>query len=457
MARPTTSVSYSRPSDDVSVLTKGTAVGNTCKRDFIRLIQHKERKILDEIQRLQAETAAVEQKKARLPSLQSKHSHLTSSILQMEGQLTDYNIANDNFSRHTLPSELEEANAVLAMNNEKLATELNSAMFDTQEQEENLQSLKAQVDARYREIEEKIIEQGGDDHLQRFQNLRTLMGNLHAEKKRREEEINDMSEKILELEGSAKGRMLREREALLMKVSQLKTEFGCLQEEESALEMPICDAREFLMMETEEKQRSIADCDQELEQLNLNVENLLALRDNLLAELTSLELKDGDVHAVHEDNVPDSDNGSIQQVHAEQTHSHVSPKNDLATLEERRMQLEEELVKYDDLVSLQARSDQARDALKKRRKELMEKIAEAKPIVTGLSAICEENKAKLESNGNWPSLKQMEETQANQKREILSLEEFVDIKGKECEYNSVKSVCLKLARSLNEDLVGALQ
>ena len=121
------------------------------------------------------------------------------------------------------------------------------------------------------------------------------------------------------------------------------------------------------------------------------------------------------------------------------------------------MQLEEELVKYDDLVSLQARSDQARDALKRRRKDLMDKIADAKPIVTGLSAICDENKAKLESNGNWPSLKQMEETQANQKREIESLEEYVDIKGKECEYNSVKGDCLKLARSLNEDLVVALQ
>ena len=351
MARPTTSVSLTRSSDDVSVLTKGTAaVAITGKRDFIRLIQRKEREIFYEIQRLQAETAAMEQTKARLPSLQSKRNHLTTSILQMEGQLTDYNLAFDHLSRHVLTSELEEANAVLAMNKKKLATELNSAMLDTQEQEENLQSLKAQVDAKYREIEAKIIEQGGEDHLQRFHNLRTLMENLQTEKKRRVEEINDMGEKILELEDSAEGRMLREREALLAKVSQLKTEFTCLQEESSALEMPIAEAREFLMMETEDKQRSIADCDQELEQLDLIMENALALRDNLLAELTSLELKGGDVGP--EDNVPDSDNGLIYEVHAEQTKSHVSPRNDFAALEERRMQLEEELVKYDDLVSL---------------------------------------------------------------------------------------------------------
>lgn len=459
MARPI-SVSLSRPSDEVSVLTKGTEVGNTVRREFIGQVRQKERKILDEIQRLQAEMSAIEQRKAKLPSLQSKHNNLTMSILQLEGQLTDYNLANDRFaSRHVLPSELEEANAVLAMNNKKLATELNAAMLDTQEQEENLQSLKEQVDARYRDIEAKIIEQGNEDQLQRFHSLRTLMENLQAEKKRREEEINDMDEKAMKLEDSAEGQRLREREALLTKASQLKTNFGCLQEEAKALEMPISEAREFLMVATEAKESSIAVCDQEIEQLDLNIENLLTLRDSLLSEIASLELekiKDSG-GLVPGDSLADSDSGSMHQVHVKQTKSHLSRKDDLAALEDRRMQLEEELVKYDDLVSLQARSDQARDALKRRRKELIEKITEAKPIIAGLSATCEENKTKLESHMHWPSLQQMEETHANQEREIASLKEFAEIKGKECDYNSVKSDCLKLAWSLNEDLVGAVQ
>ena len=456
MTRPTTSVSLARPSDDVSVLTKGTTVGNTIRRDFIRQVKQKEHQILDELQRLQDEMTAMEQTKAMLPSLQNKHSSLTASILQMEGQLTDYNLANDRFSRHVLPSELEEANAALAMNNGVLAKELNAAMLDTQEQEDNLQSIKDQVDARYHEIETKMLEQGGEDQLQRFRNLRKVMDNLQTKKKRREEEINDMGEKIEELEDSAEGQGLREREALSTKVSQLQAKLKCLQDEENALAMPISEAREFLMTATEATERSIADCDQELEQLDLNMENVLALRDNLLSELTSLELKASD-GSVLGDSVVDSDSGPMYQTDVEQTNGHVSPIDDLAALEDRRMQLEEELVKYDDLVSLQARSDQARDSLKKRKKALMEKIAEAKPIVTGLSAICEENKAKLKSNGNWPSLQQMEETQANQKHEIASLEEFVESKGNESEYNSVKSGCLTLARSLNDNLVVALQ
>ena len=256
MTRPTTSVSLARPSDDVSVLTKGTAVGNTIRRDFIRQVKQKEHQILDELQRLQDEMTAMEQTKAMLPSLQNKHSSLTASILQMEGQLTDYNLANDRFSRHVLPSELEEANAALAMNNGVLATELNDAMLDTQEQEDNLQSIKDQVDARYHEIETKMLKQGGEDQLQRCRSLRKVMDNLQTEKKRREEEINDMGEKIEELEDSAEGQGLREREALSTKVSQLQAKLKCLQDEENALAMPISEAREFLMTATEATERS---------------------------------------------------------------------------------------------------------------------------------------------------------------------------------------------------------
>ena len=51
----------------------------------------------------------------------------------------------------------------------------------------------------------------------------------------------------------------------------------------------------------------------------------------------------------------------------------------------------------------------------------------------------------------------MEEKRSKQKKETVSLEEFVEAKGRECEYKDVKSSCLKLARSLNDELVGALQ
>lgn len=461
LVRPATSVLLTRASDDVSILTKGTssasrAAGTAFRgksRGVAAHIRQKEEAILDEIQRLQTETATMERDKARNPSLQSKRDALRKSVLQLEGELTDHNIANDRaLNLRVLPSDLEDANATLQANNKKLAAEVNAAIIDTNEQEHNLKVLVEQVQSKYADIEKKVKEEGDQEQLKRVRSLRTLMGKIQGEKKRREEEISAINQNVVEIEDSAMGQRIKEYEALLAKASQLEVNLSCLQEEAEALEMPTSDAREALMTATENKERSIATCDQELEQLDLGIKNLLTLRDNLISELTSVELeKLGDEGSLPGDDLP------IYYQEIGQKKDIFVAKDDLAALEERRMQLEEELVQYDDLVGLQARSDQARDALKKKKKELTERIAETKPAVTELSLKCEANKAKLDSDSNYSSLEQMQEKQAAQEREIGSLEEFIEVKGRECEYKRTKSKCLELVRSLNEGLIRTLQ
>ena len=50
----------------------------------------------------------------------------------------------------------------------------------------------------------------------------------------------------------------------------------------------------------------------------------------------------------------------------------------------------------------------------------------------------------------------MKTKQTDQKQEKVSLEKFVEVKGRETEYESIKSGCLVLARSLNKELIGNL-
>ena len=130
--------------------------------------------------------------------------------------------------------------------------------------------------------------------------------------------------------------------------------------------------------------------------------------------------------------------------------------NELQALDDKRMQLEDELVEYDDLVGLQTKSDQAKADIKRRKDDLTQKLAQAKPEKAKLSAACKANEAKLESDENWSSLRLMKKKQTDQKQEKISLEKFVEVKGRETEYESIKSGCLVLARSLNKELIGNL-
>ena len=130
--------------------------------------------------------------------------------------------------------------------------------------------------------------------------------------------------------------------------------------------------------------------------------------------------------------------------------------NELQALENKRMQLEDELVEYDDLVGLQTKSDQAKAALKRRKDDLTQKIAQAKPEEAKLSAACKANEVLLKSEENWSSLRLMKKKQMDQKQEITSLEAYAEVKGRESEYESIKRGCLVLARSLNTELIGNL-
>ena len=467
---------------------------------------------MHETERLREESTIMERDKAKLSSLHSKRDKLTATVVDLEGQLTDYNLALDRANMQSvLPSELEDANAVLAKTNGKAEDELARALLDVKAQEHNLNDLEDQLSKSYKAIEKRTIEEGNQKQLQRFHSLQTYMENIQKEKQRRKEEIAAINCQVLDFEDSAKGQRYREHEALSAKASRLRVVDLDLSEEMKALELPISEAREVLMAATEEKERSISTCDIELDELGLNIENLLALRDNLLSELATNELQqqtfggklheadglddDGDddgcccndaddAPLVYHERIAqtmqgertalkasinrlgsqlqlgfsssDGGLGDYQVLSLGEVDNTPGSTNELHALEDKRMQLEDELVEYDDLVGLQTKSDQAKAALKRRKDDLTQKIAQAKPEEAKLSAACKANEVLLKSEENWSSLRLMKKKQMDQKQEITSLEAYAEVKGRESEYESIKRGCLVLARSLNTELIGNL-
>ena len=516
-ARPAKSIVLTRSCgspDDVSILgrdTRSVVTSHSSSRaDRIKEIRQKEEAILHETERLREESAAMERDKAKIPYLYSKRDKLTATVVDLEGQLTDYNLAMDRANMQSvLPSELEDANAVLAKTNGKAEGELTRALLDAEEQEQNLHDLEDQLSKSYEAIEKRIIEEGNQKQLRRFHSLKTYTENIQKEKQRWEEEIMTTNCQVLDFEDSAKGQRYREHAALSAKASQLKVVDLDLSEEMKALELPISEAREVLMAATEKKERSIYTCDIELDELDLNIENLLALRDNLLSELAANELQqqasggklneadgldddddggccndddDDDAPSVYHERIAQtmqgerttlkvsinrlrsqldfsSSNGGLddhQALSLGEVDNTTGSTNELQALDDKRMQIEDELVEYDDLVGLQTKSDQAKADLKRRKDDLTQKLAQAKPEKAKLSAACKANEAKLESDENWSSLRLMKTKQTDQKQEKVSLEKFVEVKGRETEYESIKSGCLVLARSLNKELIGNL-
>ena len=169
-ARPHTVVARRQQNDDVSVITNRTgwtrrttvsrgmarpltasASGSVARHrpsgsnDFASLLLRKEKELVDELERLRIECQTMTEEKSALPSLRDKRERLEQDVNELEASLMDHNITMNHLRSGADMSTMEEANAKLADENERLADEVDRIFLLTQERENDVTLLEKQM------------------------------------------------------------------------------------------------------------------------------------------------------------------------------------------------------------------------------------------------------------------------------------------------------------------------
>ena len=117
--------------------------------------------------------------------------------------------------------------------------------------------------------------------------------------------------------------------------------------------------------------------------------------------------------------------------------------------------MEQDIQKYDDLANLEERADSTREYLIEMKERLYQRGAFMETEAKQLSLRYEKNKDLLERSETWQSLKEFEDKLCRQGQVVHTLKEFVSRKGRQTNYETIKSDCVSIVEELNDLLLSS--
>ena len=111
--------------------------------------------------------------------------------------------------------------------------------------------------------------------------------------------------------------------------------------------------------------------------------------------------------------------------------------------------MEKEIERFDNLKDLQERAETTKDYLAQMSERYTQRTAAMKEKIAEVSAQYEKNRAKLETNDTWKSLDGLEQKLRHQGQNIFALQEFIEMKGRQSDFEGIKIDCLKMVEELN--------
>lgn len=112
--------------------------------------------------------------------------------------------------------------------------------------------------------------------------------------------------------------------------------------------------------------------------------------------------------------------------------------------------MQTDIEQFNDISGLQSRCYAAKDCLNQVIEEYKTKLCISQNKVQSVSSELETNKRSLERAGEtWRKLNALEEKLRNQGQNIFSLQEFIAIKGRQTNFESIKKKCLGIVENLN--------
>ena len=122
-------------------------------------------------------------------------------------------------------------------------------------------------------------------------------------------------------------------------------------------------------------------------------------------------------------------------------------------LQEEMEKMEEEIDHYECLDDLEDRSEMTKDYLVKMIERYTKRRDFMKKKVTEISFNLETNKDTMELSSTWTSLTSLEETLRRHAGNVFEIQEYLNTKGRQAEYESFRRECYTLMHNLNETLL----
>lgn len=277
-------------------LTGITASGQGPKRKiydksyFLNLLKSKNTEISNEIGKFKKEIETINKDNTSYMTLERKYDVLINDVRQLEGELADYNLAQDKFRAGTKTEDIMALYHHIKMQNDKKKNQLDELFLERKEMENEIGELERQINDINQANEEKLNELDPEQKNQydKFRNENNQLirdiNNIRNELDEVNGKLRYLDEKLREDTLRQRAQHLREERVTLLK----KKEELELQTNESNL--PFAEARERLRNRIKQDHSDILHAERKMTELKKIVDtyqkNINELESDLVEQKT---------------------------------------------------------------------------------------------------------------------------------------------------------------------------
>jgi len=230
----------------------------------------------EEVETLNSESELIRQDNLLYGSLEKRYDTLVTTVRSLEGDLADYNLATDKQRTDTRPEEVHHMYMMMKQQNDSQRAAVDQIFLEKRSHEEEIQNITNEINTLARAAEERLNELHPDQHRE-YEMLREESQHLAAELAERRDEFEQLSERLLVLEGQLRTDVFRMRSQQLQEVHRDCSErLEQLESEAQQCSLPIGEQRELLLAKVKGDNGDIVAAEKKNSEMKLEKEKLKA-------------------------------------------------------------------------------------------------------------------------------------------------------------------------------------
>lgn len=260
------------------------------KSYYLNLLKSKNTEIHSEITKFKKEIDHINKDNQTYLTMERKYDILINDVRQLEGELADYNLAQDKFRAGTKTDDIMSLYHHIRLQNEKKKNQLDELFLERKEMENEISELESQISEINQANDEKLNELEPEQRNQ-YDKLRMENNQLMRDINSIRNELDEVNSRLRMLDDKLREDTLRQRAShlrderihLLKKKEELE-----LQTNESNL--PFAEAREKLRNRIKQDHSEILHCEKKITELKKIIDtyskNINELESDLVEQKT---------------------------------------------------------------------------------------------------------------------------------------------------------------------------
>mmetsp|Transcript_134528 Transcript_134528/g.335648 ORF Transcript_134528/g.335648 Transcript_134528/m.335648 type:complete len:611 (+) Transcript_134528:93-1925(+) len=230
----------------------------------------------DEVEKMNTEAEEVRKDNQLYTSLEKRYDQLVKTVRLLEGDLADHNLATDKQRTDTQPEDVHHMYRMMKEQNDQLRAEVDQIFLEKKSHEEEIQRLHEEILSLARAAEERLNELHPDQHRE-YDMLQEENGTLANELSECRDENDQITERLLTLEGHLRSDVFRMRAQQLQEARQEAAErMEVLEAEARQGSLSIPEQRDLLLAKVKSDNADIVAAEKRNSELKLEREKLKA-------------------------------------------------------------------------------------------------------------------------------------------------------------------------------------